>query len=232
MSNGFSPAPLPVNGYLYVPFNENELSLAVIKDINLFKYRSESIYKKKDLIILYHNECDLSTLPPNAKIYVMGHGIDCHPDRKKSSVLENQDLPYDEVKHLPFCDWAYAVSGGKKAITIDDIAERMIADGLLSTDYLNIKLWFCDVNNKAYAIAKRFVEHFHGYLNTFKIDYYPNNSLYSPSIREHEMHKWARNEKTGQVVRASIIRQSLFSNNPSSETNTQTISDKQISFTV
>ncbi|WP_454785071.1 hypothetical protein [Legionella sp. WA2024007413] len=200
----------PVDGYIYVPFREDELSEKVKKDIQTFKNNNASRFKNKNFIILLHNQCDLSTLPPNTKIYVLGHGIDCHPDRKLSSVLDNPNLPYEELKHLPFHDWPYCVSGGKKAVTVEDISKRMIADGITQTDNITIKLWFCDPNNKAYIMAKRFLEGFADYPTSIRVDYYENKILYSPCIREGEMHKWARNETTTLVERASSIRESLF----------------------
>ncbi|WP_182351810.1 hypothetical protein [Legionella sp. PC1000] len=199
---------------------ENEISEKMRKDIQTFRDNSASRFKNKNFVILYHNTCDLANLAPNTKIYVLGHGIDCYPDRKLSSTLDNPNLPYEELKHLPFHDWAYTVSGGKKAITIDEISKRMIADGLTKTDSITIKLWFCDPSNKAYIIARRFVEGFANYSNSLRVDYYENKILYSPTIRDGEMHKWARDEKTGQVVRASSIRASLFSKNHSDENET------------
>ncbi|WP_454781691.1 hypothetical protein [Legionella sp. WA2022007384] len=217
----------PIDGYIYVPFKEDEISENVKKDIQTFRDNSASRFKNKNFIILFHNQCDLSTIAPNTKIYVLGHGIDCHPDRKLSSVLNNPNLPYEELKYLPFHEWVYAVSGGKKVITIDDISKRMIADGLTKTDSIIIKLWFCDPSNKAYIIARRFLEGFANYSNSLRVDYYENKILYSPAIRDGEMRKWARDEKTNQVVRASSIRESLFSKNHphEKEPNMQACSD-------
>ncbi|CDZ77186.1 hypothetical protein BN59_01468 [Legionella massiliensis] len=201
----------PADGYLYVPFKQDELSEKTLDDIKTFKKNSK--HQGKKFKILYHEHCDLTSLPINSTIYVLGHGLDCEPGGKSFARMTNPALAYDLVKHLPFHDWAYSISGGKAAIPIDEVANRMIADGALNTDYANIKLWFCDVNDKALSIAKRFMEHFENYATPLKVDYYPNHMLTNPLIKDGEMHKWGRNEETKEVVRPSTIRQSLFSHN-------------------
>ena len=200
-----------VDGYLYVPFKKDELSEEVLKDIKEFKSLSASKYKNKKFVIVFHGETDLSTLPPKTKIYILGHGANISPNQRHDSAIDKVNVSYDEIKHLPVPEWAYAIYGGKKAISIDTVAERMIKDGLLKTNNIIIKLWFCDPNNRAFAIAKRFIQNFEAYPNIFRVDFYFNRILYSPTIWSGEMHKWARNEKTDELTRASEIKESLFS---------------------
>lgn len=220
------------NRYLYVPFKQEEMSEEFVTNVKEFKKHSESIHKNKSFTILYAGECHLSVLSPYSKVYVLGHGIDLSPDKTWNAVLQDPSLPYHQLKHLPFTDWAYAVAGGKKAISIDMIAKRMIEDGLSDAKHINVKLWFCDVNAKAYAISKRFVEHFIKYKNELRVDYYLNHFLYTPTIRDKEMHKWAKSKTTNEVIRASQIRQSLFCSQKfpklSSETTLQHRSIKKV----
>lgn len=197
----------PVSGYLYVPFTKDELTDTVKKSIEEFKDHSSKIYT-----IIYYQQFDLSQLPEGTKIYIMGHGLDISPNRNKFTLLNDPKLPYEELQNLLFSDWSYSISGGKQAISIDTIAKRIKEDGLLNANNIHMKLWNCDPNNKAHAIAKRFIDHFKDSQNTYRVDYYLNRFLTNPLIKDGHLHKWASIETGNPVgtVRASAIRQSLF----------------------
>lgn len=201
--------PSAVSHYLYVPFISSELSDEVIADIEDFK--KGGALQRKEYTILYHSYCDLSQLEKNAKVFVLGHGIDLSPDRKLSVAIRELEDNYELVKHLPYSDWSYSISGGAKAISIDTVAQRMIFDGLLKSDQINIKLWFCDENHKAYFMAKRFLDNFENITNDFRVDYYFNKLLRSPRLINGKRYKAAYDPKTSQSVKASSIKQSLFS---------------------
>lgn len=202
---------------IYIPFTRDELCADTVKNIEEFTTNSAS--KGEHLIELYHGECNLSCLSKNSKIYVLGHGLDVQPNRKWSVAIADDKLPYDQLKHLPFYQWAYSITGGKNAISIDTVAERMIADGLLESDHLKIKLFFCDLNNKAEIIAKNFLSNFKDCNNSFTVDYYPNHNLYNPNEWNGKIHKWAIDNSTGNLVRASSIKQSFFSKKYSNDAN-------------
>lgn len=193
---------------IYIPFTRDELCEQMVRNIQQFVENSAK--NNKHYMVLFHGECNLSYLAQNAKIYVLGHGIDIRQPRKWSVVIADENLPYEALKYLPFYDWAYSITAGKKAISIDTVARRMIEDGILEADHLRIKLFFCDVNNKADIIAKRFLSHFKDSNNTFTIDYYFGHKLYNPNDLNGEIRKWAENAHTGKLVKASSIKQSLF----------------------
>lgn len=209
--------PEPIDGYLYLPFTKDELSDDMIKITEEFKTNSTNTEKNQKFEILYHGQCDLSRLPKNAKLYVLGHGMNISPDKKLSSLLSDPDFKYDRVKHLSFHDWAYSISSKKTAISIDNVATRMIADGLLSAEDIHIKLWFCDMNYKAHGIAERFIAHLKDSQNTYRVDYYLNNFLSVPTMKNHETHKWGYTDKAfTNYTRASSVRESLFNKNNTS----------------
>lgn len=170
-----------------------------------------SQFKKKPVEVLFHGQCALSALPVDANIYVLGHGIDLRPDGNHRGVMQ-YSLLFHMLESVAFGDWAFSVSGGLGAVAIDTVAERMMADGLSALEQASIKLWFCDPNNKAAAMAKKFQSRLDGLSGRFRIDYYPGHTLYNPSIHRGVMRKWVLNEKENESepVRASQIRQSFF----------------------
>lgn len=200
-----------IAAYLYVPFTLDELSDGDIKDVEAFRKSCASKYKNKEFMILYHGQCDLSSLPKEAKIYVIGHGNSLSPSVKYSTALEDSEIPYKTLKWLPFADWAFTYSSDKKSISIDTIAERMIKDGLLHAKQLVVKLWFCDTHTKSRVMAKRFMEAVpkRNRECVARVDYYLNQTLYTPSLINGEMHKWAKDNDDSKLMRASLTRKSL-----------------------
>lgn len=200
--------------YIYVPFRKDEVSQDYIDSV--IEFQETSIKnKEKKFIIIWYGECSLFNLPDNSNTYVMGHGIELSPDSMYNSALTSLKIPYSKLKSMPFFDWAYSIYGGKGVISIDTVAKRMIDDGILGTNNITIKLYFCDPNYKAYAIAKRFISHFSDYENNFRVDYYMGKDLYNPYKLGSEVHKFAyKDEKADPKgpVRASLIRKSLFNN--------------------
>ncbi|WP_193786695.1 hypothetical protein, partial [Legionella israelensis] len=178
-------------------------------EVKIFKENNNEL-KGKNFKILRYGECDLSSLPRNSKLYVLGHGNNVNPNRMWCSTIADPTVPYSAIKHLPFDDWGYAVSAGKKFISIDTVAHRMKEDGLSESNNLSVKLWFCDPYYKAYAIAKRFIEHFKDSGVNLRVDYYLNRLLYTLTIKDGQIHKWARNAEYGNVNRASSVRKSLY----------------------
>jgi hypothetical protein len=210
----------PIDGYVYIPFARDEISEDVLADANKFIASSASPFTRKNLKLFCYGDRDLSTLPPDSKIYVMSHGLDISPDKKFSALFDSPTVVNTpELQTLQYSDWAYSIWGGKKVISIDTVANRMINDGILGLKKPTIKLWICDPNCKAEAIAKKFISHFKDKDIQMKVDYYLNHSLtyhcIMPDMREAGMHRWAINNSTESIVRASSIRQSLFNfNNP------------------
>lgn len=200
-----------IDGYLYIPFKGNEISEDYINMIDDFLKGSAGEFKNKSFMVLFHGKCNLAELPENSKIYIMAHGYDISPNKKTEALLMNFDLPYDDLKHIPVPDWAYAVSAGARAVTIDTIANRMIEDGLLGLNTAQIKLWFCDKHNKAQAFAKRFCEPFKEYSNNFRVDYYQNQFLYNYVQTTNGMHKGAVDASNPiEIERASKVREAFF----------------------
>ena len=206
--NFFSLFLAPVVGYIYVPFTKDELSQDFI-DL-AWGFKTESGRAGKKYSVIYYGEKALAELPKNAKIYVLGHGIDLSADTKWQSAMLDPSTPYEKLKGLPFSDWAYALTAGKTAISIDTIAERMKADGLLESDGLIIKLFFCDFNQKAFALAKRFMSNLEGSKPSYRIDYYLNQKLLTPVEESGTAHKLAEDSTTHTRVRASLTRKSLY----------------------
>lgn len=113
--------------YMYFPFKESQLS----EEERAAKDRwlhNERI-NHKDVIILYHGD-KLSHIPSNAKIYISLHGTS---------------------------QANYNVTDGKNTISVQEIARRMIADGLLDDPkILRLKLFFVITSTKHYQSLKLF----------------------------------------------------------------------------
>jgi hypothetical protein len=201
-----------IDGYLYVPFAREEQSDEFRQLVEDFQACAAGGDKSKNFAIIYYGQEGLSDIPNKSKIYVLGHGMEVAPDKKVMTLFADPSLPYNQLKALPFSDWAYAVTGGNQAISIDTVAKRMIEDGLLNVYEATIKLWFCDPNQKAEFIAKTFLSHFKDFRHAYRVDYYLSQMLHSPCLKDGSKHKWSvQADKKEIVVRASSVRSSLFS---------------------
>lgn len=177
--------------YMYFPFKESELS----EEEKAAKDRwlhNERI-NHKDVIILYHGD-KLSNIPSNAKIYISLHGTS---------------------------QANYNVTDGKNTISVQEIARRMIADGLLDDPkILRLKLFFCDYVNKALPVAQAFLQSLRtepkSEQSRIRVDYYPDHLLASPGISSSgkEIHKHGLKSPVRSAAdpRARDIRQSLYTN--------------------
>ena len=202
--------PEAVDGYLYVPFTEEEMGATFEELIEKFRDNFERSNKDKTLEVAYYGSKGLIDLPKKAKVYVLAHGTEVSLDLTWPATMPDPVALFDQLKAIPLVEWPYAVTSGKKAISIDTIALRMIEDGLLASDQITIKLWFCDLTQKALAIAEKFSRSLKNSRNTYRIDYYPNQSLSIPLQEKDGMHKRAKDSRTQAILRASCTRYSLF----------------------
>lgn len=212
--------------YLYVPFTNKELDEDFCQILNGL-IRSAK-WKKKKFNYLIHGLHDLSKVPADSNIYVVGHGTDISPNHKKSSITGK--LGYDEKAFAgaPLWEWPYFITSGKTLVHISTVAERMLKDGLIEITNPTIKLYFCDTSFKAETMALRFACIL-GETETkpFRIDYYPNQLLTGNySMLHDKQHKKATDACTGKITRASKVRTTLFVENKMVFESEVTINEK------
>lgn len=184
--------------YVYIPFIKKECSAKFLERINQF--RSQEANQQYEFLV--HGKCDLSSLPPQSRLYIPGFGIN----------LKNAAIDSALLCDLPVDDHPYAISGGARAVSIETVALRMQKDGMLESHDLVIKLFFSDVHNQAQKLAKKLqaclVEG--NPKCTFTIQYYPDAHLYPPGTQKGKEHKWAVPNGTEVMMRAKEARAFLF----------------------
>lgn len=212
--NGDRKAPK----YIYLPFIKKECSDAMLQEVLLCKqYAREIGVEGSHYQFIAYGGKQLSNLPPNSRIYIIGDGVGL------SSIRIHEE---DKDKCL---------SGGRQAITVNTLVERMIRDGLLDSDLLTIKLWFSDYRDNAVRIAEKFKTclEMHQAKNRFFIDCYPGHSLCIPLLQQvrqqYEKHQWAVNIETEACKRASTVRWSLFFNTESEKLSRQVDEHEELS---
>ncbi len=202
--------------YLYVPFKKKEVSerqKAIIKQwITIENTRSNHVN------VCYLGEKTLQNLPKASKVYVLFHG----KAGQASPLLTHEHVPTELARKFESFSTHLKVNDGKHSLLIPEVADKMVADGLLNgfAGHLNIKLFFYDENKKnALTLTDSFFNSLDAKTKSkngnIKIDYYadiPPNAISDNGPSSFASKPKGQTTKTEEFIERAKLPQYSFYN--------------------
>lgn len=167
--------------YLYIPFSENEDPVELQKmaaqwqKIYLRKQEmkealsenSDNTYVPKQIVICTSGDKKIKDVKSGDSIYILAHGM---------------------VEQTSVC---HSRGSTKYSLTQDQIAKRIIDDGLPGNTAFKLKLYFCDESDNALARMEEFFAAFDTHKKQIDYDgmscfYYPGVILNTPTISREQ----------------------------------------------
>jgi hypothetical protein len=168
-----SPEKSPIKKYyIYIPFGGNEDTDEL--EIMAVHWKSNIAKKDKNKIPqrIVHMKSSLKDIPDDAVIYVIAHTAEHFPDK--------------------ICNLSDPENKNFVTINMQELANRMKADGLDANKSAHLKLYFCDENHSITTMQDEFITNLGLSYANYNVYYYPNVSLSFPLEDDSgEIHKFA-----------------------------------------
>lgn len=201
------------NRYLYLPFSNKELMQGDILQMAQ-NWQVTQLELGKSFKIIVYGDQQLSQLSAYDALYVLGHGENFSPNwRQFNHSLFDRSV----YQGMAFHEIPYCLRNGNTAISMAELGARMKADGLWQSNYVNIKLWFCDLNHKAEKMAQLLMNAIQHQGKQYKIDYYLSHLLLMPIQKNNRIANFAKPcEESEEYIEPESIVQSLYSDSQNS----------------
>jgi hypothetical protein len=159
--------------FIYIPFEVSEDTDEL--EIMAVEWKGNIAKKDKNKIpkVILYKENRLKDVPNNAVIYITAHTVESLPHK--------------------ICNMSKPESKNFVTINMQELANRMKADGLDANKSAKLKLYFCDVNHSVTKMKDEFITNLGPSYASYDVYHYPGVSLSYPLNDDStgQIHKYA-----------------------------------------
>ncbi len=164
------------NYYLYSPFSSKQLMETdnVNTIIEFMRWEENGALRHKKYKTYFFGTPEKPMIQPSDIIYIKGHDMGGYQPEYDSYFCKR----YPELTRLALSERPYALREGDNILSVKEIAQRMISDGLIR-DLITLKIFTCDTNSVANQRAEELKKALLLYDKdiNIKIDFYPDHYL-------------------------------------------------------